>query len=161
MLRSHRRVLQFDSLEGKALLSVGLADPAVAVHRATVRKFVLNGTLHGLPSGSAGSDGYTISSFSLTGHLGSMGNVRGTFLLDDTFVPIGKLPDLNNSLLIVTNQKGSLLLSIEAKKINRYRFDIVAVTSRYESVSGAGSLVVSSSRGSLDLSLTFRSAHDS
>jgi hypothetical protein len=87
-----------------------------------------------------------------------MGKVEGIFLLGDTFVPIGRLPDLSNSLLIVTNRQGSLLLAIHPSNTNRYQFQIVAVTSGYKSVSGSGQLMVSPARGSIDLVLTVHSS---
>jgi hypothetical protein len=159
MLKTHRRTLHFDCLERKVLLSTAMADPALSVHRAVAKRFVLNGALYGLPTGSAGPDGYTVASFAVAGHLGSMGRVQGTFLLNDKFVPIGKLPDLSKSLLIVTNRKGSLLLSIQPSETHRYHFQIVAVTRSYASASGSGTVTISPQRGSIDLVLEFRSDH--
>jgi hypothetical protein len=115
--------------------------------------------LHGMPAGLTGPDGYTISSFSVTGHLGSMGAVQGTFLLRDAFIPIGKLPNLSKSLLIVSNRKGSLLLAIQPSSTNRYHFQIVAVTSSYASASGSGVVTVLAARRSIDLHLVVRSNH--
>ncbi len=158
MLKTHRRSLQFDSLEGKVLLSTAMADPAVAVHHSAAKPFVLNGSVQGLPAGSFGSQGLEVTSFPLSGHLGSMGKVTGSFLLSDKIVGRGKLPDLSNSLLVVTDQKGSLLLGIKPSTTHRYSFQIIAVTTNYTSVSGSGFLTVSPSPTTFNLVITLHSA---
>ncbi len=158
MLKTHRRSLQFDSLEGKVLLSATMADPAVTVHQSAAKAFVLNGSVHGLPTGSFGSQGLEVTSFLVSGHLGSMGKVTGSFLLSDKTVARGKLPDLSNSLLVLTNQKGSLLLGIKPSTAHRYSFQIIGVTTNYTSVSGSGFLTVSPSPTTFNLVVTFHSA---
>lgn len=158
MLQTHRRTPQFDSLEGRIFLSSGMADPAPSIHRTVAKRFLLDGALSGLPNGSTDPNGFTVSSFSVVGHLTSMGRVDGIFLLQDTFVPIGKLPDLSNSLLILTNDKGSILVAMYPSRANPYHFQIVGVTRSYVSASGSGWVVISPGRGSLDLILRFRSS---
>jgi hypothetical protein len=158
MLKSRRRSLQFDSLEGKVLLSAGMADPAVTVHRHVSKAFTLNGSVHGLPTGSFVSQGLDVSSFLVSGQLGSMGKVGGTFLLSDRLVPHGKLPDLSNSLLILTDKKGSLLLGINPSHTNHYSFAIIGVTTGFISVTGTGSLAIAPNPHSDTLAITLHSA---
>jgi hypothetical protein len=157
MLKTHRRLLQFDSLEGKVLLSTATADPAATVHRSAAKPFVLDGSVQGLPTGSFGSKGLEVSSFHVSGHLGSMGKVTGEFLLSNKLVARGELPDLADSLLILTNQKGSLLLGVKPSTKSRYSFQILAVTTNYASVSGSGFLTVAPSRTTFNLVITFHS----
>lgn len=157
MLKTHRRSLHFDSLEGKVLLSVGLADPAATVHRSVIKPFVLNGSVQGLPTGEFGSKGLVVSSFAVSGHLGSMGKVTGFFLLSDKVVTPGTMPNLANSLLVLTSSEGSLLLGIKPSK-HHYSFQIIGVTTNYTSVSGSGTLTVSPSPTLADLVITLHSA---
>lgn len=157
MLKTHRRALHFDSLEGKVLLSVGLADPAVKVHRSAAKAFVLNGSVQGLPTGKFDSKGLEVSSFAVAGHLGSMGNVTGFILLSDKLVTRGAMPELADSLLVLTNSDGSLLLGIQPSK-HRYSFQIVGVTKNYISVSGSGTLSIAPSPISANLVITLHSA---
>ena len=165
MLKAHRRLLAFDSLEGKVLLSIAMADPAVTVHQSATKRLVLNGSLQGLPTGSFGSKGLAVTSFPVSGHLGSMGKVSGFFLLSDKVVARGKLPDLSNSLLILTNQKGSLLLGIKHSIAKRYSFQLLGVTRQLlgatthaTSVSGSGFLTISPSPSTFNLIIAFHSA---
>jgi len=158
MLKTHRRSLQFDSLEGKVLLSTAIADPATAVHRSVAQPFVLNGSVQGLPAGSFGSQGLEVTSFLVSGHLGSMGKVTGSFLLSNKLIARGKLPDLADSLLILTNKKGSLLLGIKPSTTHRYSFQIIGVTTNYTSVSGSGFLTVAPSPTTFNLVIRFHSA---
>ena len=66
MSRTTRRTLAFDAMEGRVLLSSGMADPAAVVHRAPAQvpgqpaQFLLNGTLKGIPFGTVGPDGITV-----------------------------------------------------------------------------------------------------
>jgi hypothetical protein len=94
----------------------------------------------------------------VSGHLGSMGKVSGFFLLSNKLVAPGKLPDLANSLLVLTDQKGSLLLGIKPSTTHRYSFQIVGVTTNYTSVSGSGFLTISPSPTTFNLVITFHSA---
>jgi hypothetical protein len=70
----------------------------------------------------------------------------------------GTLPNLANSLLIVTNPKGSLLMGIKPLSANRYSFQVVGVTTSYRSVSGSGFLTVFPSPTTADLVIAFHSA---
>ena len=100
MSKTKRRLLQFDSLEGKVLLSTGMDDDlAKTKHHDTIKPFVMNGSLSGLPNGSPGVAGYTATSFPVAGHLASMGSVHGSFSLADPFIPIGKLPRSRRSIV--------------------------------------------------------------
>jgi hypothetical protein len=157
MLKTHRRLLQFDSLEGKVLLSTAMADPVATVHRNTAKPFVLDGTVQGLPAGSFGSKGLVVSSFPVSGHLGSMGEVTGDILLSNKLVTRGNLPDFGNSLLILTNHQGSLLLQVKHSTKHRFSFQIIGVTTKYASVSGSGFLTVSPSLTTYNLVVTFHS----
>lgn len=152
MLKTKRRVLQFDSLEGKVLLSMGMGNhPAKTKHHDTVKPFVLNGSLSGLPNGSPGVAGYTATSFPVAGHLASMGNVQGSFSLADPFIPIGKLPDLAGAALTLENSRGTVQLAITQTKKTDYKFKIVSGTERYASAAGAGKMEIESNRATLDL----------
>jgi hypothetical protein len=157
MLKTHRRSLQFDSLEGKVLLSTAMADPAGAVHRSTAKPLNLSGSLQGLPTGKFVSNGLQVSSFPVSGHIASMGRVHGLFLLSNKLVPRGKLPDLTNSLLVLTNQEGSLLLGIKPSSAHRYSFQIIGVTTHYLSVTGSGYLKVSPSPTTFNLVIKLHS----
>ena len=109
MLKTKRRLPQFDCLEGKVLLSIGL----VQSRRDTANRFRLNGSLSGLPNGSPGINGYTETSFPVAGAGSrSMGKVNGSFSLDDAFIPMGKKPDLNGASLTLENAKGTVELAI-------------------------------------------------
>ena len=158
MLKTRRRSLQFDSLEGKVLLSIAVADPAATVHRSTAKPFVLNGSVQGLPTGSFVSKGLEVATFPVSGHLGSMGKVSGSFLLSDKLVTRGALPDLTNSLLVLTNRTGSLLLGIKPSGGHRYGFQIIGVTNNYISASGSGFLTIAPSPTTFNLVITFHSA---
>ena len=94
MLKTNRHLPQFDSLEGKILLSAGMADPAATRHHETVKPFVMTGSLSGLPNGLPGRCWIYRDVLSVTGHLASMGTVNGSFSLANPFIPVGKLPDL-------------------------------------------------------------------
>ena len=63
-------------------------------HHDVAKQFVITGSLSGLPDGLPGVAGYTELSFPVSGHVASMGTVQGSFRLADSFIPIGKLPNL-------------------------------------------------------------------
>jgi len=146
MSRSTRRTLTFDFLEGKTLLSTGIGNPATAVYQQKTARFHLNGKLNGLPSGTAGPEGYTVSSFPVSGHLASMGNVHGAFFLRYTFIGAGKLPDLSKSTLVLENQSGSVAISLNATASHRYKFTIMSGSGAYTFASETGHLTISASR---------------
>src|SRR5262245_45959642 len=110
MSKTSRRTLGFDSLEGKVLLSTGLADPAATIHLAKVKRFLLNGVLHGLPFGTIRQNGFAVSSFPVLGKAQSMGQVSGSLELANPFIAQGKRPDLNGARLTLSNSKGSVQL---------------------------------------------------
>jgi hypothetical protein len=157
MLNTKRHLPQFDSLEGKVLLSAGMADPAVTKHHDKVKPFVMTGSLSGLPNGSPGVDGYTTTSFPVSGHLASMGTVHGSFSLADPFVPIGKLPDLAGASLTLKNSKGTVQLAIAQTKKNDFKFTIDSGTGKYASNSGSGTMEISSTRAAIDLAISLHS----
>jgi hypothetical protein len=157
VLKTRRRSLQFDSLEGKVLLSATVADPAATVHRSTAAPFVLNGSMQGLPTGSFVAKGLKVTTFPVSGHLGSMGKVSGLFLLSDKLVTRGTLPNLTNSFLVLTDQTGSMLLGIRPLGGHRYSFQIVGVTTNYISASGSGFLTIAPSPTTSNLIITFHS----
>ena len=157
MLKTKRRLLQFDSLEGKVLLSAGMANPAATKHHNTVKPFVMTGSLSGLPNGSPGVAGYTETSFPIAGHLASMGRVNGSFSLADPFIPIGKLPDLANASLTLKNSKGTVQLAIAQAKKHKYKFTVVSGTDSYAKASGAGTMAISSIQSNLDLVVKMQS----
>jgi hypothetical protein len=157
MLKTRRRLPQFDCLEGKVLLSVGLADPAATVHRGVAKRFLLNGSLSGLPNGSPGIDGFTETSFPVAGHLGSMGNVNGSISLENAFIPIGKKPDLNGALLTLENAKGSVRLAITQAMKHQYKFTVVSGTEGYVKAAGSGTIAITSPQSALDLVIRLHS----
>jgi hypothetical protein len=157
MLKTKRRLLQFDSLEGKVLLSAGMANPAATKHHDTVKPFVMTGSLSGLPNGSPGVAGYTETSFPVAGHLASMGRVNGSFSLADPFIPIGKLPDLAGASLTLENSKGTVQLAIAQAKKHKYKFTVVSGTDSYAKASGSGTMAISSIQSNLNLVVKMQS----
>jgi len=158
MLKTRRRPLQFESLEEKVLLSAAMADPSATIHRSAVKPFLLNGSVQGLPAGSFVSKGLEVKRFPISGRLGSMGKVHGFILLSNKMVTRGALPDLTNSLLIVTNQNGSVLLGVKPSTMHHYSFQIIGVTTKYKSVSGSGILTIAPSPTSFNLIIELHSA---
>ena len=157
MLKTKRRLLQFDSLEGKVLLSAGMTNPATTEHHDTVKPFVMTGLLSGLPNGSPGVAGYTETSFPVAGHLASMGRVNGSFSLADPFIPIGKLPDLAGASLTLENSKGTIQLAIAQAKKHKYKFTVVSGTDSYAKASGSGTMAISSIQSNLNLVVKMQS----
>jgi hypothetical protein len=157
MSKTKRRALHFDSLEGKVLLSTGLADRAKAAHHADVKRFLLNGSLSGLPNGSPGVNGFTETTFPVSGHLASTGTVNGSFDLKSAFIPVGKLPNLNGASLTLENSKGSIQLAITQSKKQKYDYTVVAGTDDYASKSGAGTMTISSPHSALNLVIRMHS----
>jgi hypothetical protein len=143
MTKTTRRILAFDSLEGKILLSTGMADPATTVHMAKVKHFLLTGTLKGIPYGSIQQDGIQVSSFSLTGTAQSMGKVNGSLGLADPIIAPGKKPDLSNATLTLSNARGSVQLKMAASPSTRYIFVLTSGSGSYASAFGSGTAVIS------------------
>jgi hypothetical protein len=146
--RSTQRTLGFDCLEGKVLLSTGMADPAAIVHQAKANRFHLNGKLHGIPSGTAVPNGFVVSSFVLNGNVASMGTVEAAFFLKYDFIPSGKLPDLSKATLVLLNQKGRVNIALNATGSHHYKFTIMSGSGEYTFASGKGSLTISGSHKS-------------
>jgi hypothetical protein len=157
MLNSKRYQPQFDSLEGKVLLSASMANSAATKHHDKVKPFVMTGSLSGLPNGSPGVAGYTATSFPVSGHLASMGTVHGSFGLAHSFVPIGKLPDLAGASLSLENSKGTVQLAIAQTKKNHYKFTVDSGTGKYTSASGSGTMKIASTHAAIDLVISLHS----
>jgi hypothetical protein len=156
MSRTKQRTLQFDCLDSKVLLSAGLADTAVAVHRDVVKHFHLNGAFTGLPLGSAVQNGFRVSLFLVEGHAGSMHRVSGVLNLGDTMILSGKKPNLSNAALALANKEGSVVLLITKTTTRYYDFKVVAGTGVYTGAQGSGFLVVLTDGQSKALSYTIR-----
>ena len=157
MLKTKRLAPQFDCLEGKILLSAGMGDPAKSGHKDVAKPFVLNGSLSGLPNGSPGVNGYTETSFPVSGHLGTMGTVHGSFSLKNPFIAMGKLPNLSGASLTLENAKGTVDLAITHSNKQQYKYTIESGTDDYASKSGSGTLEISSPRSTLDLVVRLQS----
>ena len=157
MANSRRRALQFDSLEGKVLLSTGMADPAATIYQHKAPRFHMNGNLTGLPSGTSGPDGYSVNAFAVSGHIASMGNVGGSFYLSDTFIPVGKMPNLSKATFILSNENGSVRFTLNASRTHHYHFTIISGTGDDTWASGSGTLTISASRHSLDFKIKLQS----
>jgi hypothetical protein len=143
MTKATRRTLAFDSLEGKVLLSTGVADPAATVHKATFKHFLLNGNLQGIPYGSIQQGGIEVSSFSFTGSTQSMGKVAGSLGLADPLIAPGKKPDLSNATLTLSNPRGSVQLKMASSPSNRYIFVLTTGSEIYASEFGSGTAIIS------------------
>jgi hypothetical protein len=158
MLKTTKRSLSFDSLEGIVLLSHGLADPALSVHQDVVLHFHLDGALNGLPLGSMHQGGYSVSTFLVEGHAGSMHRVTGFFDLADPVIPSGKKPNLTNATLTLANKQGSVMLAMRWWKRSLYHFTIVSGTDKYTGVSGSGdvSVLSTSDQASMDFLIRLR-----
>jgi hypothetical protein len=157
MARTRQRTLVFDSLEGKVLLSTGMADPAATVYQQKALPFHLNGKLEGLLSGTAGPDGFVVSSFSLKGHTASMGTVEGTFFLKYTFIRTGKLPNLSKASLYLVNPEGSVTIALNASGSHHYKFTIMSGSGKYTFASGQGKLTISETHNSPNFTITIKS----
>jgi hypothetical protein len=159
MATTRQHTLAFDSLEGKVLLSAGMADPAATVFKQKATHFHLNGKLEGIPSGTAVPNGFMVSSFPLTGNVGSMGNVEGTFILKYRFIQFRKLPDLSKSVLVLANQKGRVNISLNATGSHQYKFTIMSGSGEYTFASGKGNLTVSGSPKSPEFTIKIHSTN--
>jgi hypothetical protein len=133
MSRTTRRTLTFDSLEGKVLLSTGLADPAATVHRATARGLSLKGILTGVTSPT----GVAVSSFTVKGNAGAMGRVKGSLTLAIPLAP-GRAPNLSGAVLTLSNWQGRVQLAIGRSSSTFYDYVITSGTGSFASASGSG-----------------------
>jgi hypothetical protein len=157
MLKTKRHLPQFESLEDKLLLSTGMSNPAKAKHHDTVKRFVITGSLSGLPNGLPGVAGYTETSFPVTGHVTPMGTVHGSFSLADSFIPVGKMPNLTGASVTLENAKGNVQLAIAQTKKHDYKFTIISGTDDYASASGSGTMAIGSRRDTIDLVISLHS----
>ena len=133
MSKTTRRTLSFDSLEGKVLLSTGMADPAATVARATARGLSLKGILTGVSNPT----GVAVTSFTVKGNAGAMGRVRGTLALAIPLTP-GRAPKLSGAILTLTNRLGHVQLTIGKSSIPYYNYVITAGTGSFAGASGSG-----------------------
>lgn len=156
MSRTKQRTLQFDCMEEKVLLSIGLADPASAIPRAVVNNFHLNGSLVGLPLGSAVRNGFAVSTFLVQGHLTSMHRVTGLVNLADNVILAGKKPNMNGASVLLVNKEGTVLLSIKQDAGRYYSFNIASGTGNYVGAAGSGIVVILSNGQSKALSFVIR-----
>ena len=157
MARTRQHALEFDALEGKILLSTGMADPAASVYQQKALPFHLNGKLQGFLSGSAGPEGFVVSSFTLQGHTASMGTVQGAFFLKNSFIPAGKLPNLSKASLYLVNPSGSVSIALDATGSHRYKFTIMSGTGKYTFAAGHGKVMISASHNSPEFIITLKS----
>jgi len=132
------RSLEFESLEGKVLLSTGIANPASMVHLATAsRRISLNGSLFGIPIPAGTTNGIVVTRFSIKGTIGSMGKVKGTVQLANA-IRYGGEPDMSNATLTLSNRKGSVELMLGPSSTNFYDYIVIGGTKHYASASGSG-----------------------
>lgn len=133
MSKTTRRNLSFDDLEGKVLLSAGMADPAAAVHRATTHGLSLKGMLTGAPSPA----GPVVNSFAIKGNAVAMGRVKGTLTLA---IPLtsGHSPNLSGATLTLRNSLGSVQLTIGKSTVKYYNYLITSGSGSFASASGSG-----------------------
>jgi hypothetical protein len=160
MSRTTRRTLTFDAMEGRVLLSTGMADPAAAVHRdkAQISHVMLNGTLVGIPFGTVGPSGITVTSFNLTGKAKSMGKVSASLALNDTLIAPGGPPKLSNATLTLSNAKGSVQIKMAASPSNRYVFIVTAGSGNFASAYGSGTAVISYKQHKHEYQITLHSS---
>jgi hypothetical protein len=156
--RKRTRRPAFESLEGKLLLSTGVADPAAIVHRSRVQRFLMNGTLKGIPFGTIEQTGIQVTAFLVKGNTRSMGPVTGSLGLADPLLAPGKMPNLSNATLNLSNSHGSVQLRMAASPSNRYIFVVTAGTGSYASAYGSGAAVVTYNRRMHEYLVTLHSS---
>jgi hypothetical protein len=138
MSRTKQRTLQFDCMDEKVMLSVGVVDPASSVARAVVNDFHLNGALVGIPLGSSVQTGFKVSIFLVQGRMSSMGRVTGFVNLVDNLIPAGKKPNLNGASIVLVNKEGTVTLSIKQNMSRYYSFAVDSGTGNYVGAAGSG-----------------------
>jgi hypothetical protein len=157
MLKTKRRTLAFDCLEGKVLLSTGMANPVWAAPSAKVNHFILNGSLYGLPFGTIQNNGVHVASFGVAGHVHTMGRVIGDLHLANGFVAQGKLPNLSNATLNLGNARGNVQLTTASSPSNRYVFVVTSGTGDYAAALGSGTMVISFNRNKINFQVKLHS----
>jgi hypothetical protein len=100
----------------------------------------LSGTLRGVPFGTSGPEGFVVSSFPISGHVASMGNVSGEVFLTYNIVGKGKMPNLSSASLVLANQNGSVDLSLNTFGSNHHKFRMMSGTGIYTYASAKGTL---------------------
>ena len=133
MSKPTRRTLSFDSLEGKVLLSTGMADPAATVQRPTTHGLFLKGVLTGVSSPT----GVAVSVFTVKGNAGSMGRVKGSLALATPLAP-AKAPNLSGAALTLANYRGLVQVTIGKSSTNYYDYVITGGTGHFAGASGSG-----------------------
>ncbi len=142
MSRTRRRALEIECMEEKVLLSAGFHDPARHILARRPRHINTNGVLRGSLVGSASLNGFTATSFTVVGRMGSLGLARGSFALADPFIPVGGRLNLSGSTLTLIGPKGAIELGIAGSTSNVYRYKIVAGSGHFSDVASAGMLVI-------------------
>lgn len=147
MARTTRRTPTFDAMEGKVLLSTGLAHKSavaeVARAEVTLSPVKLTGTLKGIPFGTVGPDGIDVSSFTLKGKTPTMGRVAASLAMPDPYISPGKEPNLSNATLTLANARGSVQIKMAASPSNRYVYIVTGGGGTYASAYGSGTAVIS------------------
>jgi hypothetical protein len=156
MSRPTRRVLHFESLEDLVLLSRGLADPAAAIEQGFVQPLHLNGAVVGFPLGLSHQGNYTVSSFLVEGHAGSMHRVAGLITLANPVIQAGKEPNLNDATLTLANKLGSVILAIKWWKKNLYHFSIVSAANVYTGAAASGEVAILSTHDHSSMEFVIR-----
>lgn len=159
MSKPKRHRPQFDLLEEKVLLSTVAISPTASKHHKSIKPFALTGSFSGLPNGSTGVAGYTESSFPVSGHVASMGAVDGSLNLADPFIPIGKLPNLAGSSVVLESSKGAIDLAVTKSKNHKYKFKVISGTAKYALATGSGTMTISSIQSNLNLVFKLQSTH--
>jgi hypothetical protein len=123
-----------------------------------VTRFLLNGTLKGIPFGTIGSGGIDVTSFTLTGSAKSMGKVSGAFDLNDPLIAPGRKPNLSNATVNLFNARGSVQLRMAVSPSNRYVFVVTSGSGAYESAFGSGTAVITYNRRMHDYQVVLHSS---
>lgn len=156
MSRTKRRTLQFDCMDDRVMLSVGIADPASTVARAVINNFHLNGALVGIPLGSSMQTGFAVSIFLVQGRVSSMGRTTGFVNLVDNVIPAGKKPNLNGASIVLVNKEGTVTLSVKQNTGRYYSFAVDSGTANYAGAAGSGFMVLLRNGQSKALSFVIR-----
>jgi uncharacterized delta-60 repeat protein len=154
-----------ESLEGKVLLSSGIADPARAVQAQAAKAFAFNGTLD---LGFMGRYNPMLNEYFNVGvspglyekvpfrPMGAKVHVSGE-LAHPKLLPPNVPPDLSDSTFTLSNAKGSLQVTFSPSTTNVYPFTISGGTHHFVAASGTtGTAVFTAHKTSF--ALTFRSS---
>lgn len=170
MMRTTQRTLGFESMEGRVLLSTWIGHHGhhhamghgrhamIRRDRASVSHVMLNGVLRGIPFGSAGQGGITVTSFEMKGRSRSLGHVNAALELNNNLIAPGQQPDLSNATLTLSNHRGSVQIKTAASPSNRYIFIVMSGTGAYASAYGSGTAAVGFNRRLHEFQVVLRSA---